>query len=302
MRWLLPPLVVVAVVAAGGAYMFLDRRLTAAYDHNLGDIARALLPYIRSSDGRLYIDFTPQAEAVLRADSIDHIYYALLDSDSRPVAGDRAMPVVDRAPRRMRAFWDADPPGRAGAGGGARLSRRWQARARHGGGDDAKAHARLAGRRALGDRSIGAAPDRCGRGHRARRRTRPASARCDARVDAGALARGPAALRRAPGGRRAQAARGGAQRVARAPGRRAAAAGAIHRERRAPAAHADRGASSRSSTSRRARRAIAIRTSSRRAKGRRGSRASRSRSFRSRPPIRCRIRARPRSAAISPRS
>ena len=106
LAWLLPPLVVVAVVAAGGAYMFLDRRLTAAYDHNLGDIARALLPYIRSSDGRLYIDFTPQAEAVLRADSIDQIYYALLDSDSTPVAGDRAMPVVDRTPAPDARFWD----------------------------------------------------------------------------------------------------------------------------------------------------------------------------------------------------
>ena len=86
--------------------MFLERRLTAAYDHNLGDIARALLPYIRANNGRLYIDFTPQAEAVLRADSIDHIYYALLDSDSTPVAGDRAMPVVERTPAPEPRFWD----------------------------------------------------------------------------------------------------------------------------------------------------------------------------------------------------
>ena len=71
LAWLLPPLLLVAVVAAGGAYMFLERRLTAAYDHDLGDIARALVPYIRDESGKLAIDFTPQAEAVLRADSID---------------------------------------------------------------------------------------------------------------------------------------------------------------------------------------------------------------------------------------
>ena len=38
--WLLPPLVVVGVVAAAGAYVFMDRRLAAAYDQGLGDIAR----------------------------------------------------------------------------------------------------------------------------------------------------------------------------------------------------------------------------------------------------------------------
>ncbi|MBC8021550.1 MAG: sensor histidine kinase N-terminal domain-containing protein, partial [Burkholderiales bacterium] len=92
LAWLLPPMLVVAIVAAGGAYMFLERRLTAAYDHDLGDIARALLPHIRDDAGRLVVDFTPQAEAVLRADSIDQIYYTLFDARGAPAAGDRAMP------------------------------------------------------------------------------------------------------------------------------------------------------------------------------------------------------------------
>ncbi len=106
LAWLLPPMLVVAIVAAGGAYLFLERRLTAAYDHDLGDIARALLPYIRDDAGRLVIDFTPQAEAVLRADSIDQIYYALVDRQGGPVAGDRAMPAADPAPAPSPHFWD----------------------------------------------------------------------------------------------------------------------------------------------------------------------------------------------------
>ncbi|HUQ29220.1 MAG TPA: sensor histidine kinase N-terminal domain-containing protein [Usitatibacter sp.] len=106
LAWLLPPLVVVAIVAAGGAYLFLERRLTAAYDHDLGDIARALLPYIRDQDGTLGLDFTPQAEAVLRADSIDQIYYALLDSQGKAVAGDRLLPQPDPAPAPKPRFWD----------------------------------------------------------------------------------------------------------------------------------------------------------------------------------------------------
>jgi two-component system sensor histidine kinase TctE len=107
LAWLLPPLVVVAAVAAGGAYMFLERRLTAAYDHDLGDIARALIPYIRDDRGRLYIDFTPQAEAVLRADSIDQIYYAVLDPQGKLLAGDRNMPSAEPAGALAPRFWDA---------------------------------------------------------------------------------------------------------------------------------------------------------------------------------------------------
>jgi len=107
LAWLLPPLVVVAAVAAGGAYMFLERRLNAAYDHDLGDVARALVPYIRDDNGRLYIDFTPQAEAVLRADSVDQVYYAVFDASGKLLAGDRNMPVADPAPAIAPRFWDS---------------------------------------------------------------------------------------------------------------------------------------------------------------------------------------------------
>src|SRR5258708_10405265 len=106
LAWLLPPLLVVAIVAAAGTYMFLERRLTAAYDHNLGDIARALVPYIRNDNGRIFIDFTPQAEAVLRADSIDQIYYTILDERGAAVGGDLPMPSVDPAPAPLPRFWD----------------------------------------------------------------------------------------------------------------------------------------------------------------------------------------------------
>jgi two-component system sensor histidine kinase TctE len=107
LAWLLPPLVVVAAVAAGGAYTFLERRLNAAYDHDLGDVARALVPYIRDENGRIYIDFTPQAEAVLRADSVDQVYYAVFDANGKLLAGDRNMPVADSAPAMTPRFWDS---------------------------------------------------------------------------------------------------------------------------------------------------------------------------------------------------
>ena len=86
--WLLPPLVVVGVVAAGGAYAFLERRLTDAYDLDLGDIARALVPYVRMREQKLSLEITELADAVLRADSTDQIFYTVRDAKNHVVAGD----------------------------------------------------------------------------------------------------------------------------------------------------------------------------------------------------------------------
>ena len=107
LAWLLPPLLVVAVVAGGGAYAFLERRLTAAYDVDLGDIARAIAFYVHARDGKISLGFTPQADAVLRADSTDQISYALLDERGALVAGDSALPSPGVLPALQPRFWDA---------------------------------------------------------------------------------------------------------------------------------------------------------------------------------------------------
>jgi two-component system sensor histidine kinase TctE len=104
--WLLTPLVVVGLAAGGGAYVFLDRRLTAAYDLDLADIARAIVPYLRYQDGALTLVFSPEAEAVLRADSTDQIRYAVMDASGRTVAGDRTLPKAPFEPVAEPRFWD----------------------------------------------------------------------------------------------------------------------------------------------------------------------------------------------------
>ena len=106
LAWLLPPLLIVGAVAAGGAYVFTERRLTAAYDQDLGDIARALVPYLRLSNGVVQLDFTPQADAVLRADSADQIFYAVIDAHGRVVTGDRALPAPPAFSGPGPHFWD----------------------------------------------------------------------------------------------------------------------------------------------------------------------------------------------------
>ena len=104
--WLLPPLLIVGAVATAGAYAFLERRLTAAYDLDLGDIARTVLPYVHVVDGKPTLVFDQQADAVLRADSTDIVYYAVIDAAGTVVAGERALPHPDFDPGPEARYWD----------------------------------------------------------------------------------------------------------------------------------------------------------------------------------------------------
>ena len=109
--WLLPPLVIVSAAAASGAYVFMERRLNAAYDQDLGDIARAIVPYLRTRDGHVTLNVTEQADAVLRADSRDTIYYAVKDPVGRLIAGDPALPSPAPFTGDVPFFWDSTRQG-----------------------------------------------------------------------------------------------------------------------------------------------------------------------------------------------
>jgi two-component system sensor histidine kinase TctE len=91
LAWLLPLLLVVGAAATAGAYVFMEQRLTAAYDLDLTDIARALVPHLRVNAGEVTLEITPLADTVLRADSSDRIFYAVRNAAGRVVAGDRAL-------------------------------------------------------------------------------------------------------------------------------------------------------------------------------------------------------------------
>jgi len=109
---LLLPLLVVGATAATGAYMFMARRLTEAYDLDLGDIARTLVPYVKWRDGKLELDLTDAADAVLRADSTDHVYYVVRDGDGRVIAGDPHLGRPPRLPGDSLLYWNDTLEGR----------------------------------------------------------------------------------------------------------------------------------------------------------------------------------------------
>ncbi|HZZ94741.1 MAG TPA: sensor histidine kinase [Usitatibacter sp.] len=104
--WLLPPLLIVGVVAAGGAYVFMERRLASAYDLDLGDIARTLVPYLHAQDGEVSLGLSELAVAILKADSTDQIFYAVLGPGGDVVLGDRQLhpPSMPQGPSPY--FWD----------------------------------------------------------------------------------------------------------------------------------------------------------------------------------------------------
>ena len=112
LAWLLLPLVLVGVTAATGAYFFMERRLTSAYDLDLGDIARALVPYVKAHEGKLSLELSEAADAVLRADSTDHVYYVVRDGEGRVVAGDEHLKAPPRLPGESLLYWNDTLDGR----------------------------------------------------------------------------------------------------------------------------------------------------------------------------------------------
>jgi two-component system sensor histidine kinase TctE len=110
--WLMPPLMAVGIAAAWGAYAYMEHHLEAAYDLDLGDIARALVPHLHTRDGTASLELTELADTVLRADSSDRIFYAVRDGRGQLIGGDPILVAggpLDASPR----FWDAVLEGEA---------------------------------------------------------------------------------------------------------------------------------------------------------------------------------------------
>ena len=104
--WLIPPLLVLGLAAASGAYVFMERRLAQAYDLDLGDIARAMVPYLHTEDGRITLGLSELALAILKADSSDQIFYSVFDENARIALGDSGLVPPSFARRRHAQFWD----------------------------------------------------------------------------------------------------------------------------------------------------------------------------------------------------
>ena len=90
LRLLLLPLALLLGIGVFFDYVSGSATIRAAYDRALHEMALAVAAHLRDADadGRIDADLPPQAVAVLRADSVDSIYFAVRAGDGHMISGD----------------------------------------------------------------------------------------------------------------------------------------------------------------------------------------------------------------------
>ncbi|MBS0336916.1 MAG: sensor histidine kinase N-terminal domain-containing protein [Proteobacteria bacterium] len=100
LRLLIPPVAVILAVGSIAAYYLSIDPAADAYDQSLINTAIALSERIRVQEGGLVFDLPSAAEAVVRTDKYDKIYYVVRDPNGEALAGDQEIP---RPPRGVLA-------------------------------------------------------------------------------------------------------------------------------------------------------------------------------------------------------
>lgn len=89
---LLPSLVVLLIVSGVLQYLLAVRPMLYEFDRAMVDVAIALADRISINDqAEIVFDLSDEAENLLRADNVDHVWYAAFDDDLRPFAGSREL-------------------------------------------------------------------------------------------------------------------------------------------------------------------------------------------------------------------
>lgn len=92
LRKLLPLMLLIVLGGSGVVYFVAHRVATAAYDKALLDAALAIASQVENQQGSLSLKLPEVAEVVLRTDTDDQIFYAVLDHDNAFLAGIPGLP------------------------------------------------------------------------------------------------------------------------------------------------------------------------------------------------------------------
>lgn len=90
---LMVPLTFVFAIGVILDYRLAKETADAAFDQSLADAALDIASHIQASEGDLDVELSSEAEAMLRSDGKDQIYFAVRDEDGRLLAGDHDLPV-----------------------------------------------------------------------------------------------------------------------------------------------------------------------------------------------------------------
>jgi two-component system, OmpR family, sensor histidine kinase TctE len=114
LRLLIPPVAVILAVGSIAAYYISIDPAADAYDQSLINTAIALSARIRIQQGDPVFDLPIAAEAVVRTDKYDKVYYVVRDPQGRVIAGDQEIPPPPAGLRGEEGItaYDADLHGR----------------------------------------------------------------------------------------------------------------------------------------------------------------------------------------------
>ena len=96
LKWLIGPILLINLAGASLTYMLAWIPAQLAFDQGLADAVGALASRLHVGSGAASIDLPAEAEAMLRANDIDALYFVVRGSGARVLAGDRDFPVQAR--------------------------------------------------------------------------------------------------------------------------------------------------------------------------------------------------------------
>lgn len=90
--WLLLPLGLIWLLTACGAYFLAEHFANNAFDRELLNSADSVVARLRSDPVKIWVDMPPAAQAILRHNYRDRIYYQVLNPDGTRISGDAILP------------------------------------------------------------------------------------------------------------------------------------------------------------------------------------------------------------------
>ena len=113
LRQLLPLMAAILITGSGVVYFVAHRAATVAYDRSLMDVSLALAEQVEIKDRHLHLQLPAIAEKVLLVDGYDKLFYEVLDSDGKPVAGNSELPRSTRPFEDGKLYYDGKIDGNA---------------------------------------------------------------------------------------------------------------------------------------------------------------------------------------------
>lgn len=104
--WILLPLIAVFIISILFDYQLAQETANTAYDHSLNNAALDVAAYIHTVGLNPELRLSPEAEAMLRSDAVDKIFFAVRGPDKHLLIGDTDLPDYPGALYKKPVFID----------------------------------------------------------------------------------------------------------------------------------------------------------------------------------------------------